>query len=434
GSDGLELDLLEAEGLVDQLDVLLGQRFELLLRAGALVLADLLVLDQLLDGLLRVAAGAAHGDAALLGLGACELDVLLAAVLGERRQHHAEGVAVVRRVHTEVRLAQRGLDTRHRGLVVRGDDHGAGLGELQGGQLVQRRRGAVVLDVDALEHRGAGAAGADRGEFVLGDLQGLRHLGFRVLQDARDVVAHGMLLGSRWVFVVHCPAPSRADGGQMVLQGPAGGPRTGPGSLGDDRADALAAQGAGDVAGVVEPEDHHLLCVVHAQAERGGVDDLQPLLEGVVVGDVLELARVGVGARVGVVDAVDAVLGYQHLLAADLQRALDGDGVGGEVRHAGAGAEDDHAALLQVPHGAQRDVGLGDLSHLDGGLHAGGDAALLEEVLQGEALHDGAEHAYVVGAAAVHAPLGELGAAEEVAPADDDGALDALGDALGDLP
>src|SRR5699024_11505869 len=50
---------------------------------------------------------------------------------------------------------------------------------------------AVVLDVDALEHRRAGAAGADRGEFVLGDLQGLRHLGLRVLQDARDVVAHG---------------------------------------------------------------------------------------------------------------------------------------------------------------------------------------------------------------------------------------------------
>src|SRR5690606_18181395 len=83
--------------------------------------------------------------------------------------------------------------------------------------------------------------------------------------------------------------------------------------------------------------------------------------------------------------------------------------------------------------GAQRDVRLGDLPHLDRGLDAGGDAALLEEVLQGQAVHDRAEHAHVVGAAAVHAALGQLRAAEEVAAADDDRALDALGDPLGDL-
>src|SRR5690606_13723595 len=76
---------------------------------------------------------------------------------------------------------------------------------------------------------------------------------------------------------------------------------------------------------------------------------------------------------------------------------------------------------------------LSDLSHLDRGLHAGGDSALLEEVLQGEAVHHGAEHAHVVGPTPVHAALGELCAAEEVAASDDDGALDALGDALGDL-
>src|SRR5699024_7357126 len=75
-SDGLELGLLGAEGLVDLLDVLLGERLELLLGAGALVLADLLVLDQLLDGLLRIAAGAAHGHSAVLSLVAGELDVL----------------------------------------------------------------------------------------------------------------------------------------------------------------------------------------------------------------------------------------------------------------------------------------------------------------------------------------------------------------------
>ena len=91
----------------------------------------------------------------------------------------------------------------------------------------------------------------------------------------------------------------------------------------------------------------------------------------------------------------------------------------------GAGAEDHDAALLEVPDRAARDVGLGDLAHRDRGLHPGLDALLLEEVLQRQAVHDGAEHAHVVGAGAVHAALLQLGAAEEVAAADDDRDLDA---------
>ena len=53
-----------------------------------------------------------------------------------------------------------------------------------------------------------------------------------------------------------------------------------------------------------------------------------------------------------------------------------------------------------------------------------GGSGLLEEVLQREGVHHGAEHAHVVGPATVHAALGQLGAAEEVAAADDDGDLD----------
>ena len=70
-----------------------------------------------------------------------------------------------------------------------------------------------------------------------------------------------------------------------------------------------------------------------------------------------------------------------------------------------AGAEDDDAALLEVPDRAARDVRLGDLAHRDRGLHPGLDALLLEEVLQRQAVHDRAEHAHVVGAGAVHAAL-----------------------------
>ena len=92
----------------------------------------------------------------------------------------------------------------------------------------------------------------------------------------------------------------------------------------------------------------------------------------------------------------------------------------------GAGTEDDDAALLEVPLGTQRDVRLGHLRHRDRRLHAHLRARLLEEVLQRERVHHGAEHAHVVGAAAVHAALAELRAAEEVAAADDDGDLDAV--------
>nr|BFE68511.1 hypothetical protein GCM10020092_018120 [Actinoplanes digitatis] len=99
-----------------------------------------------------------------------------------------------------------------------------------------------------------------------------------------------------------------------------------------------------------------------------------------------------------------------------------------------AGAEDDDAALLEVPDGAQRDVRLRDLGHRDRGLHPRLDALLLEEVLQGEAVHDRAEHAHVVGPVAVHAALLQLGAAEEVAATDDNGDLHAAPGGRGDLP
>ena len=62
----------------------------------------------------------------------------------------------------------------------------------------------------------------------------------------------------------------------------------------------------------------------------------------------------------------------------------------------------------------------------------GAGARLLEEVLQRERVHHRAEHAHVVGPAAVHAPLRELGAAEEVAAADDDRDLDGAR-GIGDL-
>src|SRR5262245_34627100 len=118
----------------------------------------------------------------------------------------------------------------------------------------------------------------------------------------------------------------------------------------------------------------------------------------------------------------------------DLQGALGGDGIGGEVRHAGAGAEDDHPSLLEVTDGPPWDVWLGHLSHRYRRLDAGIDPLLLEEVLQGKAVHDRTEDAHVVGARTVHAPLLQLGTAEEVATAHHDRHLHALADHGRDLP
>ena len=51
-----------------------------------------------------------------------------------------------------------------------------GSGTLMPGELVERRRGAVVLDLDALDERGRRAAGADALEVALHGLDGAAHL------------------------------------------------------------------------------------------------------------------------------------------------------------------------------------------------------------------------------------------------------------------
>ena len=72
---------------------------------------------------------------------------------------------------------------------------------------------------------------------------------------------------------------------------------------------------------------------------------------------------------------------------------------------------------------AKRQVRLGNLSHRDRSLHASGNARLSNEVLQREGVHDRSEHPHVVSTRALKTFSGELGAAEEVTTADDDGDL-----------
>jgi hypothetical protein len=70
--------------------------------------------------------------------------------------------------------------------------------------------------------------------------------------------------------------------------------------------------------------------------------------------------------------------------------------------------------------GAAADHRLADLVHLDGGLHAGRHAELLQRVLHGQSVHHRGQHAHIIGLGAVHA-LGSAGhTAEDVAAADDE--------------
>ena len=71
--------------------------------------------------------------------------------------------------------------------------------------------------------------------------------------------------------------------------------------------------------------------------------------------------------------------------------------VGREERIAGAGGEDDDAALFQVAHGAAADVVLAHLVDADRGHHARVHAERFERILHRERIHHGGEHAHVIG-------------------------------------
>src|SRR5680860_742748 len=87
-----------------------------------------------------------------------------------------------------------------------------------------------------------------------------------------------------------------------------------------------------------------------------------------------------------------------------------------------------------APKITPRNVGLGNLTHRDRGLHARLDALLVHEILQRQTVHHRAQHAHVVSTRTVHAALLELSSAEEVSATDHDGHLSAPEDNFGSLP
>src|SRR4051794_23759498 len=93
-SDGHDLRFLARDQAVDLGDGAVGDLLHLVERAALVVLADLLVLEQLLGVLVGIAAHVAHGHLGVLTLVAHDLGQLLAALLGQRRHRHAQQVAL----------------------------------------------------------------------------------------------------------------------------------------------------------------------------------------------------------------------------------------------------------------------------------------------------------------------------------------------------
>src|SRR4051812_40792531 len=86
---------------------------------------------------------------------------------------------------------------------------------------------------------------------------------------------------------------------------------------GDQRADLLTFDGSDDRVVTLRGEDQHRQSILLAQAERGGVDHLEPAPQCLVEGYRVELAGGGIGPRVGRVDAVHPVLAHQHDVRVD---------------------------------------------------------------------------------------------------------------------
>ena len=80
--------------------------------------------------------------------------------------------------------------------------------------------------------------------------------------------------------------------------------------------------------------------------------------------------------------------------------------------------------------GPAANIGLRDGAHLNGCLHPDGDSLLFAHIRHSQAVHNGCQHAHVVGAGALHLAAAVLGAPPEVAAADHQAHLDAHVQAL----
>src|SRR5262249_11084806 len=104
-----DLRFLALQQVVDLLRVLVSELLDALLGPVLLVLADLALVDELLEVVDDVAPDVAHRDAPVLRHPADDLDELLAPLLGELRDRQAGHLAVLRGRQAQGGLLERPL-------------------------------------------------------------------------------------------------------------------------------------------------------------------------------------------------------------------------------------------------------------------------------------------------------------------------------------
>src|SRR6266568_2702078 len=181
-----DLGLFVFQELVDRVRVLLGQLLDALFGAALVVLSDLALTGKLFHMVDGIAADVPHGHAPVLRDLPDELHQLLAPLFRQLRYREPDDLAVVGGREPEVRLLDRLLDRLERVRVEGLDGQHPRLGDVDGRELPQRRLLAVVVDLDAVEERGRGSAGADTVELTFRRADGFVHPLLGILHQVVD--------------------------------------------------------------------------------------------------------------------------------------------------------------------------------------------------------------------------------------------------------
>src|SRR5689334_5906649 len=178
-----EFFFLGGEMRVDIPNVLVGQLLDIDFGLLLFVLRDELFLERFLDVGDHVATHVAHSDARILGIGARHLGDVLATLFGERRQRDADDGARGHRVQAEVRFVDRFLDGLDHGFLPGRNHQRARVFDADVGHLLERRVGAVIVDLHVLDERRMRATRAQLLEIALEILDALAHAGGCVFLD-----------------------------------------------------------------------------------------------------------------------------------------------------------------------------------------------------------------------------------------------------------
>src|SRR5574344_611527 len=182
-SHGHDFGFLGLKRGVNAGDALVRRLLDLVETLLHVVLGNLLVLLELLDRVVRIAADVAHRDLLRLGLGLRDLRDLLAALLVELRNRDAQDLAVRLRRHADVRGENRLVHRVDDRRVKRSDLDLTRLRRRNRAEILDRRRAAIVVDLDLVDHRRTRLAGPQTRILLLERIEALADLRSRVIQN-----------------------------------------------------------------------------------------------------------------------------------------------------------------------------------------------------------------------------------------------------------